>query len=89
VSPCADGSPVFQDVFPVVGYLFAFGVFDFALLLVSFLSVGLGVLLEFGLLFLTFASALVNCHHCHHSHFLDWLYYLQQHSPCTCSLSAF
>jgi hypothetical protein len=70
VSPYADGSLVFQEVFPVVGYLFAFCLFDFALPLVCFLSVGFGVLLEFGLLFLTFASALLNCHHCHHSHFL-------------------
>jgi hypothetical protein len=67
VSPYTVGSLVYQGVFPV-GYLFAFCVFDFALLLVSFLSVGFGVLVKFGLLFLTFAPALVNCYHSHHSH---------------------
>ena len=73
MSPYVDGSLVFQNVFLVVGYLLAFCVFHFALLLVSFLSVGFGVLVACSWLFLTFASALVNCHHCHHCHHSHFL----------------
>ena len=70
MSPYADGSLVFQDVLPFVGYLFDSCVFDFALLVVSFLSAGFGILVASGLRFVAFASALVNCHHCHYSHCL-------------------